>query len=74
MPAFSCPSAARTLLSWTCAAVLVITANALYSRKGPVAQLTPKTFGKAVLDSDLPAAVEFYAPWSVRVSEHYDLT
>lgn len=45
---------------------LVTPTTALYTKKGPVTQLTPKTFGKAVLDSDLPAMVEFYAPWCVQ--------
>lgn len=39
------------------------TANALYTRKGPVSLLTPKTFDKVIHQSNLPAVVEFYAPW-----------
>ena len=44
---------------------LLTPSTALYTKKGPVTQLTTKTFSKAVLDSDLPAMVEFYAPWCV---------
>lgn len=39
------------------------TTDALYTRKGPVSLLTPKTFDKAIHQSNLPAVVEFYAPW-----------
>lgn len=57
-------SSLHALLSLVCIALLT-PATALYTKKSPVVQLTPKTFGKAVLDSDLPAMVEFYAPWCV---------
>jgi protein disulfide-isomerase A6 len=36
---------------------------ALYSAKGPVKLVTFKNFASEVVDSDLPAVVEFFAPW-----------
>ena len=36
---------------------------ALYTSKGPVKPLTHKNFAAEVVDSDLPAIVEFFAPW-----------
>ena len=60
----SLQSRARLCAVSVCYAVLLLTpSEALYSRKGPVSQLTTKTFGKLILESDLPAVVEFYAPW-----------
>ena len=38
-------------------------AAALYSSGGPVVSLSKKNFRAEVLDSSLPALVEFYAPW-----------
>ena len=38
-------------------------ALALYSSGGPVQILSKKTFKAQVIDSDLPALVEFFAPW-----------
>ena len=38
-------------------------ALALYSSGGPVQILSKKNFKAQVVDSDLPALVEFYAPW-----------
>ncbi len=38
-------------------------AAALYSSGGPVLILSKKNFRAEVLDSSLPALVEFYAPW-----------
>ena len=64
MASFSRQSGARSWAILVFCAVLSLTpSEALYSRKGPVSQLTTKTFGKMVLESDLPAVVEFYAPW-----------
>ncbi len=64
MALFSLQSRARLCAVFVCYAVLLLApSEALYSRKGPVSQLTTKTFGKLVLESDLPAVVEFYAPW-----------
>ncbi|KAK9845433.1 hypothetical protein WJX81_006361 [Elliptochloris bilobata] len=40
-----------------------ISALALYSTGGPVQILSKKNFKAEVIDSDLPALVEFYAPW-----------
>lgn len=37
--------------------------SALYSKGGPVQQLSRKSFESVILNSDLPAVVEFYAPW-----------
>ena len=54
----------HTFLALVCV-TLVTPSTALYTKKGPVTQLTTKTFSKAVLDSNLPAVVEFYAPWYV---------
>ncbi|KAL0020067.1 hypothetical protein WJX79_001481 [Trebouxia sp. C0005] len=64
MALFSLQSRARLWAVFVCYAVLSLApSEALYSRKGPVSQLTTQTFGKLVLESDLPAVVEFYAPW-----------
>lgn len=52
----------QSLLTVVCVTLLAQT-SALYTKKGPVTQLTTRTFSKAVLDSNLPAVVEFYAPW-----------
>lgn len=47
------------------AALLAVlaSATALYSSGGPVRTLDKKNFKAEVLDSNLPALVEFYAPW-----------
>ena len=64
MALFSHHSRARLWAIFVCYAVLLLApSEALYSRIGPVSQLTTKTFGKLVLESELPAVVEFYAPW-----------
>jgi len=64
MASFSLQSRASLWAVFVCYALLLLTpSEALYSRKGPVSQLTTKTFGKLILESDLPAVVEFYAPW-----------
>ncbi|KAL3148687.1 hypothetical protein ABBQ38_014102 [Trebouxia sp. C0009 RCD-2024] len=55
-------SLSQSLFTLVIVALLAST-SALYTKKGPVSQLTTRTFSKAVLDSDLPAIVEFYAPW-----------
>ena len=36
---------------------------ALYSAKGPVKLVTFRDFASEIVDSDLPAVVEFFAPW-----------
>ena len=51
-----------------CGALLVLlsmiaAAHGLYSSSGPVLSLNKKTFQSQVLQSDLPAVVEFFAPW-----------
>jgi hypothetical protein len=42
---------------------LVGPADALYEENGPVKLLGPETFKEVVVDSDLPALVEFFAPY-----------
>lgn len=43
-------------------------ALALYSSGGPVQILSKKNFKAQVIDTDLPALVEFYAPWCALAS------
>ena len=59
-------SSSHAFLVLVCVTLLT-PSTALYTKKGPVNQLTTKTFSQAVLDSNLPAVVEFYAPWYVRL-------
>ena len=42
---------------------MIAAAHGLYSSSGPVLSLNKKTFQSQILQSDLPAVVEFYAPW-----------
>ena len=39
-------------------------ADAIYSPGGAMKLVTAKNFKQKILDSELPAIVEFYAPWS----------
>lgn len=45
----------------------IATTDALYQKGGPVQLLSHKTFDATVLQSDLPAVVEFFAPWYCHV-------
>lgn len=40
-------------------------AHAMYSPGGALKLVQAKNFKQKILDSELPAIVEFYAPWSV---------
>ncbi len=42
---------------------MLAVSHALYSSSGPVLSLSKKTFKSQILESDLPAVVEFFAPW-----------
>ena len=42
---------------------MIAACHGLYSGSGPVLSLSKKTFKSQILESDLPAVVEFYAPW-----------
>lgn len=44
---------------------MLAAAHGLYTSSGPVLSLTNKNFKSEILESALPALVEFYAPWSV---------
>jgi len=46
-----------------CVALLLIEANAMYSKSSGVVDLTPNNFDNRVKDSDGVWVVEFYAPW-----------
>ena len=59
--------------SFLVVAVVVATfssALALYSSSGPVQILSKKNFKAQVVDTDLPALVEFYAPWCAPALSH----
>ena len=42
---------------------MLAVSHALYTKSGPVLSLSKKTLKSEILESDLPAVVEFYAPW-----------
>ena len=42
---------------------MLTVSHALYPSSGPVLSLSKKTFKSQILESDLPAVVEFFAPW-----------
>ncbi|KAK9863506.1 hypothetical protein WJX84_008794 [Apatococcus fuscideae] len=53
----------HTLLWCFCGALVVTQAAALYGRKSAVQVLDAKSFDKVVLQQDVAAVVEFFAPW-----------
>lgn len=42
---------------------MLAAAQGMYSSSGPVLSVSKKTFKSQILESDLPAVVEFFAPW-----------
>lgn len=42
---------------------MLMVSHAFYTSSGPVRSLSKKTFKSQILESDLPAVVEFFAPW-----------
>ena len=61
---------AAPLLHVAIFAATLSSALCLYSTGGPVQILSKKNFKAQVTDSDLPALVEFYAPWCALASSH----
>ena len=42
---------------------MLAAAQGMFSSSGPVLSVSKKTFKSQILESDLPAVVEFFAPW-----------
>ncbi|KAJ6123013.1 hypothetical protein N7512_005478 [Penicillium capsulatum] len=51
------------LLAAALLAALPVNADGIYTKKSPVLNLTPKTYGSLIANSNHTSIVEFYAPW-----------
>ncbi len=57
---------AKKQLFFLCGTLLVVQAAALYGRKSAVQVLDAKSFDKVIMQQDMAAIVEFFAPWCVQ--------
>ncbi|KAJ6144192.1 hypothetical protein N7470_008087 [Penicillium chermesinum] len=57
------PQSSTGLLAALLLSALPANADGLYTKKSPVLQLTPKTYGSLIANSNHTSIVEFYAPW-----------